>query len=838
MITDDILTSDPMDPHRFPADTWQLVETFWSPEDMGTTETLFSVANGYLGMRGNPEEGRESHLNATFINGFHETWEIKHAENAFGFAKTGQTMVNVPSASTIKLYVDDEPLLISVADLQHYERRIDFRDGVLRRDLIWRTPSGKRVQVRSTRMASLADRHLALFTFEVTMLSGSAPVAISSQIINHQDFDDVHRRAKQDGPQDPRRNAGLDHRVLQPEFDWHSPRRMILGFGTANSGMKLAVGADHAIVTNNEYEELDDTSGDLGRKIYRVLARQGEPIRITKAAAYHTSRKVPVRELSDRVRRTLDRVRAGGFAAHYASHKRVLDGFWQASDVQVGASPRIQQAIRWCLFQLAQAAARADGLGIAAKGLTGDGYEGHYFWDTEVYVVPFLAYTNPIWARNALRFRFTHLGQARERARELSVLGALFPWRTINGEEASAYYAAGTAQYHIDADVAYAVGRYGAVTGDDEFLFTEGAQLLVETARMWADLGFWRVGKNSSQVFEIHGVTGPDEYTTVVNNNTYTNVMARHNLQLAFDVVNEMKQRAPERYRRLVHDVGLVETEIGEWQRCAQGMLIPFDEQLGIHPQDDAFLIKELWDLENTPKERFPLLMHYHPLVIYRRQVLKQADVVLAIFLRSGEFSKEIKLADFEYYDPITTGDSSLSAVVQAIMAAEVGHQAMAYRYFLQGLFVDLANLHSNTADGVHIASTGGVWHALVFGFAGLRDDAGVLDFDPRLPRQWGFLEFPITQNGNRVRVRLAHKQISFALESGDRIVVAVRGVEHVVQAGAPVTVPLSDQGIRLPNLATTHPIIGGRRQDGTLITADVPDPSDEPRTEQIPRIM
>lgn len=826
---------NPLDDHRFPPEQWRLVETYPSATDLGKTETLFSVANGYLGMRGVPDEGRDAHYSGTFINGLHETWDIRHAENAYGFARTGQTMINAPSSLMIKLYVDDEPLLLSVADLQDYERSIDFREGVLRRDLIWRTPAGKRVRVRSSRMVSFTERHLALMSFEVTMLEGDAPVAISSQIVNKEDFDELAGQRTNRGEDDPRQSRGLDHRVLESELHWHSGRRMILGYRIANSGMTLAVGADHNIQTENLYTELDDTTPDQGRKIYRVAAEQGKPIIITKAVAYHTSRGVPVRELSDRVRRTLDRVRETGLESQYQAQRRWLTDFWARSDVEVGSTPRIQQAIRWCIFQLAQAAARADGIGVAAKGLTGDGYEGHYFWDTEVYMVPFLTLTNPVQARNALRFRATHLDQARERARELSTKGALFPWRTINGEEASAYYAAGTAQYHIDADVAYAVGHYAAMTGDTEFAFGEGAELLVETARMWADLGFWRV--NETEIFEIHGVTGPDEYTTVVNNNTYTNVMARWNLRLAAKLVRQIAAEAPDAYQRLVHTTGLVADEIAEWQRCAEGMKIPFDERLGIHPQDDAFIAKELWDLENTPPEGYPLLLHFHPLVIYRFQVLKQADVVLALFLRSSEFTQDEKRADFEYYDPITTGDSSLSAVMQAIVAAEVGHQDMALDYFYAGLFVDIGDTHGNTSDGVHVASAAGTWRALVSGFGGLRDDEELLNFDPRLPREWEHLSFPLTYRGSRIRVQLTRWMMTFTLERGAPIRLRVRGNEYEV-GSVPLEVRLGHQGLYLPALASSHPVIGGRRSDGTLITAEVPEVADvELRAEQLPAV-
>ncbi|WP_134322397.1 glycoside hydrolase family 65 protein [Cumulibacter soli] len=813
---------DPLNRSRFPVDPWALRETAYDGADLGTTESLFAVGNGYLGMRGNPEEGREASVHGTFVNGFHETWAIRHAEEAFGFARTGQTIVNVPDAKVMKLYVDDEPLLLATADLEQYERTLSFTEGVLRRDIVWRTPAGKRVRITSKRMVSFTQRHLAIMSIELTMLDGDAPIVVSSQILNRQDGrDEYHVPAHAMGAKfDPRKAAVFEGRVLEPQLDWYSDRRMILGFRCVNSQMTLAVGADHSIETQNAYEELNSSDLDFAKKVYRIHAVQGQSITIHKVAAYHTSRGVPVRELVDRVRRTLDRVRDHGIDTYENEQREWLADFWAASDVEVDADPAIQQAIRWNIYQLAQASARADQLGVAAKGVTGSGYEGHYFWDTEVYVMPFLTYTAPSMARNLLRFRWNMLPAARERARELSQRGALFPWRTINGEEASAYYAAGTAQYHINADVAYALVRYGMVTDDEAFVRREGIDILVETARMFADLGFWR--NNGNREFHIHGVTGPDEYTTVVNNNLFTNVMARFNLRHASRQVRALQGEDPTAYARMVERVGLEVHEVDEWAAAAEGMTIPYDEALGIHPQDDHFLDRELWDLASTPPENKPLLLHYHPLVIYRRQVLKQADVVLALFLQGDHFTKEQKRANFEYYDPITTGDSTLSAVVQSVIAAEVGYHDMALRYFLHGLFVDLADLHGNTSDGVHVASAGGVWSALVFGFAGMRDYDGALSFDPRLPAQWPRMRFVLTVRGSRLEVTLQQRAIEFV--STGEVEVTVRGTPHRVLPGVPRSVELQDQGERIAGVIGSEPLIGGRRQDGTLMTASVPE--------------
>ncbi|GAA3609839.1 glycoside hydrolase family 65 protein [Microlunatus ginsengisoli] len=820
--------SDPLDRARFPVDEWALIEADYSTADLGITETLFAVGNGYLGMRGNVEEGRETHFHGTFVNGFHETWPIRHAEEAFGFARVGQTIVNVPDNKTMKLYIDDEPMLLSVADLETYERRLDFREGVLHRDVIWRTPAGKRVQVRSSRMVSFTQRHLAIMTIEITMLDDPAPVVVSSQMLNRQDGkDEYHVRAAAMGEGvDPRKAESFESRVLEPQTHWASDRRMILGYRCTNSKMTIAVGADHDIETECEYSDLVHADEDTGKKVYRVDAEPGKPIKITKVVSYHSSRGVPVRELVDRCRRTLDRVREQGVDGQFADQRAWLDAYWARADVVVHDQPAVQQAIRWNLYQIAQAAARAEQSGVPAKGVTGSGYGGHYFWDTEVYLLPFLIYTSPAMARSALRFRYNMLDAARRRAADLAQSGALFPWRTINGEEASAYYAAGTAQYHIDADVSYALCKYVDATGDVDLMQREGVDILVETARMWADLGFWRDGGDGDgqRTFHIHGVTGPDEYTTVVNDNLFTNVMARFNLAQAAVVVRGLAENAPRAYERMVHRLDLDPSEPDEWAAAADAMAIPYDKATGINPQDSHFLDREMWDLKNTPADKRPLLLHYHPLVIYRFQVLKQADVVLALFLQGDHFSLEQKRADFEYYDPITTGDSTLSGVVQSIIAAEVGYRDLALRYFYSSLFVDLADFHGNTSDGVHVASTGGVWTALVYGFGGMRDYNGAITFDPRLPASWPKLEFKITLRGSRVRVEVTADAISFLIEDGAEVRVAVRGEQVTVPPGELVTVPLDGQGPEIVGVPTLQ--TGERRPDGTLITASVPQPA------------
>ncbi|MGX1694050.1 glycoside hydrolase family 65 protein [Microbacterium keratanolyticum] len=807
----------------FPVDPWRLIETRYPAEKSGVAETLFTVGNGYLGLRGNHIEGRAAHEHGTFINGFHETWPIRHAEQAFGFAEVGQTIVNAPDAKVMRVYVDDEPLSFDEADVREYSRVLDFRTGVLSRDVLWVTPSGKRVRMRDERFVSFSERHLAVLRLEITVENADAPVTISSQIINRQDGEDVYGGAP--GPAagfDPRRTERIAERVLQPVEYWQSDLRSALSFRTTESGMTLAVVADHVMVTDNDYSARRLVEPDIAKNVFRVQAKAGVPIQLTKLVSYHSSRGAPARELVDRARRSLDRVLVEGVDAQFEAQIDWLEAFWERSDVRIVGHDDLQQATRWCLLQLAQAAARADGAGVSAKGVSGSGYSGHYFWDTEIYVLPFLSYTSPLWARNALRARVLMLPAARRRAAMLNEAGALFPWRTINGEEASAYYAAGTAQYHINADVSFALGKYVRATGDEEFMRREGVDIAVETARMWATLGFWRAG-GGVETFHIHGVTGPDEYTTVVNDNLFTNVMARYNLRFAARVVTELQEECPEDYAAMVERLSLGEDEADGWERAAEAMYIPFSPALGIHPQDALFLEREVWDLESTPPEKRPLLLHYHPLVIYRFQVLKQADVVLALFLQGNHFTEAEKLADFEYYDPLTTGDSTLSAVVQSILAAEVGYQDLARTYFEESLFVDLGDLHHNAADGVHVASAGGVWTALVSGFGGMRDHRGELSFDPRLPADWPELAFPLQWRGSQLTVSITREQIRVEVIEGDAVAFTVRGVAHTAAVGAPAEVPLSHQGPLIPGRPRIADFADARRDDGTLMSASVP---------------
>jgi alpha,alpha-trehalose phosphorylase len=771
----------------YPVDPWRLVERRFYAPHLPQTEALFSTSNGYLGIRATPEEGTPVHEAGTYLNGFYETWPIVYGEEAYGFAKTGQTMLNVPDGTHLKLYVDDEPFDLDSAHLLSFERVLDFRAGTLDRTIHFETAGGKRIALSSRRLVSLENRHLACILYEVTPLEGHASLVIASELI-------VPGERKTDHDGDPRRSAGPDGAPLVPTDHRARERRVLLNLETRSSALRMACGIDHAVEADCPVEiEEADCLEDRGRVVFLAEAARGARVRIAKFIAYHHSPRADAGELRFRTNRTLDRARRCGAEQVFADHAGRVARFWEDSDVEVEGEPEVQQALRFNLFQILQASGRVEGFGVPAKGLTGLGYEGHYFWDTEIYLLPFLTYTRPDVARSLLGHRYRQLDAARERARQVGQSGALFPWRTINGEEASAYYAAGTAQYHIDADIVYAADRYVALSGDVEYLGHAFAELAVETARLWADLGFYSERRGGS--FCINGVTGPDEYNTVVNNNAFTNLMARENLRIAVREVETLREKAPEALAELIHITGLELSELDDWRRAADAMYVPYDEKAGVHLQDDDFLDREPWDFAGTPQEAYPLLLHYHPLVIYRHQVIKQADLVLATFLVGDYFTPEDRRRIFDHYDPLTTGDSSLSVCIQCIMASEFGYHEKAYRYFADAVAMDLGDIGGNVKDGLHVASLGGTWMAIVYGFAGLRDHGGRLRFRPRLPEDWERLRFRLRVCGQKLEVDLGRDRVDYRLVEGRRLVLQHAGREIEVTSEAPVSVPLDAEG-------------------------------------------
>jgi alpha,alpha-trehalose phosphorylase len=746
-----VRTAKGFTPRDYGSDPWIIEIGGADPENAGFYETILALSNGHIGARGSFEQGDPRHQPGVFVNGFHETWSIDYPESAYGYAKIGQTILYAPDTTGVTVVAGDRPLVLAEAEVT---RRLDLRHGLVTTTAVW--PD---VTIRWLRLVSLSRRHLLAIRVEVDQLNGTG-IQIVSGWRNRQDTDYL---SVVDEDSDPRRARSFERRVLVAgpvEVDGAS---MATTFRTVRSGMDLALAVDHqprASAIAVDAASIDGFEFTL----------EGSPIEKTAAYVLTSNPAEAAAELR----------RAPDFAGLAGEQVAALDEFWSHASVEVGGGPVLQQAVNWALYQLHQASAQVVGKGIPAKGLTGQAYEGHYFWDTDVFVLPFLAHHSARAAAELIRFRHALLPAARLRAKELSHLGALYPWRTINGKEASAYYEAGTAQFHIDAAVVYGIDSYLKATGDEDLLWECGVEIAAETARFWADLGFFEKSNPASPSFHIHMCTGPDEYSALVDDNAYTNYMARFNLETAARWAKRMSAEHPARYEALADRIDLDPSEIETWKAAASAMELPIDPDLGITPQDARFLEREAWDWD-TPDDQYPLLLNFHPLVIYRHQVLKQADVVMAMFLLPDAFSDDLTRANFDYYDPITTSDSSLSPAIQSAVAARIGRSDLAITYFRHAAFLDLANLADNTSDGVHMATAGGVWHALVSGFGGFTWRSDRPHLAPNLPADWDRLGFALSIGGSRVRVEVVGDGVTVHLEAGDPVELDILGTVHTI---------------------------------------------------------
>jgi alpha,alpha-trehalose phosphorylase len=734
----------------FPVEPWALTEVGLDHAALAVHESVFALANGHLGMRGSFEEGEPVVVPGTYLNGFFEQRPLPYAEVGYGFPEMGQTVVNVTDGKLIRLLVKDSPLDLNYGEVIDHRRTLDLRAGVLRRATEWRSPSGRTVRVTSTRLVSLARRSIAAIEYQVEVTDdlGDLYVALQSDLLANEDG-----APADDG--DPRAAAALAN-PLACELAAGRGRRAVLVHRTKRSRLRMAAGMDHLIQIPDSCTEDIEAAGDLARYTLAARIPPGGSLKLVKFLAYGWSSRRSGAALRDQVEAALATAKLAGFERLLREQRELLDQHWEEADVEIEGDDELQQAVRVGMFHVLQAGLRGERQAIPAKGLTGPGYDGHTFWDTETYVLPVLTYTAPQAARDALVWRHTTLALARERARVLGLRGAAFPWRTIRGEETSGYWPAGTAAFHINADIADAVVRYRDATLDEAFDRDFGAELLVETGRLWASLGHF----DAEHGFRIDGVTGPDEYTAVVDNNVYTNLMAQRNLREAAAAV----RRQPEVAARL----SVTEEEVDEWLRAASLMAVPYDTQRGVHMQSDGFTHHEEWDFAATAPEKYPLLLHYPYFEIYRKQVVKQADLVMAQHLRGDAFTLEEKIADFAYYEARTTRDSSLSATQQAVVAAETGHLQLAYDYWAEAALTDLQNLHANSGHGLHIASLAGGWTVAVAGFGGLRDHGGQLTFAPRLPERISRLRFRVVYQGRKLTVTVERDRAIYRLVDGD----------------------------------------------------------------------
>ncbi|MFF8881542.1 glycoside hydrolase family 65 protein [Streptomyces flaveolus] len=758
----------------YAVEPWSVRETELNLDLLAQSESVFALSNGHIGWRGNLDEGEPHGLPGSYLNGVYELHPLPYAEAGYGYPESGQTVINVTNGKLLRLLVDDEPFDLRYGRLVKHERILDLRRGVLERFCEWTSPAGSTIRVRSTRLVSLTQRAIAAVEYEVEPVDSRTRVVIQSELVTNESL------PGSDG--DPRTAKALKS-PLEPEEDLALGPRLRLVHRTRRSGMRVAVAADHVVDGPEETTTSSESNEDVARLTITSVLEPGQRLRVQKTVAHGWSSARSRPAMSDQVEAALAAAAQRGWDGLVAEQHAYLDDFWARADVEVHGDEEVQQAVRFALFHVLQAGARAEQRAIPAKGLTGSGYDGHAFWDTEMFVLPVLTYTEPKAVAEALRWRQDTLPAARDRAAQLGLRGAAFPWRTIDGSEGSAYWPAGTAAFHVGADIAHAVVRYVAATGDTDFERDTGLELLVETARLWRSLGH----HDHHGVFHIDGVTGPDEYSAIADDNTYTNLMARSNLLTAADAC----ERHPDQASRL----GVDDEESAAWRDAAESVHIPYNDELRVHEQHAGFTRHQRWDFANTGADQYPLMLHFPYFDIYRKQVIKQSDLVLAMYTCGSWFDAhcdEDQIArNFAYYEPLTVRDSSLSACCQAVVAAQTGHLRLAYDYAAEAALMDLADLEHNTRDGLHIASLAGTWMALVAGFGGTRREGNSLRFSPRLPEKFSRLAFRLQFRGRCVSVEIEADKATYKLLTGDPLTIHHHGRPVLMNGDGPVTLPV-----------------------------------------------
>ncbi|MBD3418786.1 MAG: hypothetical protein GF398_01585 [Chitinivibrionales bacterium] len=731
---------------KTPAHPWTVEESEFVPEQSAYRESNFAVSNGLIGIRGTHDEQEEG-LAAfsdpqTLIHGI---YEFKGHGERKGFPKRYHSIVNLGNYCIQRVVIDGEPVSLCGGAVTEYHRELDMRRGVLCRSLVWQSSSGKRIRIESERFVSMERRHSVAVRTTVTPLNFSGDIEIRSigQI-------DTRNKLFFEMPYDIQRIAP-DTQAKQIQLK------------TKRSQFTIGIAWQHALTGAENVSEISVSTDSSIETVFAYEAQENKPVVLDKHLAFVTSMNTG----SDNVLRNASDICAqdtqNGFDMLMQEQRKSWQAFWDIADIEIDGPVEDQQALRFSIFHLRQSHPRDDRISISATGLTGDTYQCHVLWDTEIYILPQFLFTQPEMVRSLLVYRHSILDKAREWAREMEGRGALYAWMSTMGEPCSGTL--GLDSYHINCAVAYAVRQYVTVTNDTNFLYKYGAEMLFEMSRYMLDLGCYSPARDGA--FCINTVTGPDEYGYAVNNNCYTNVLTQLMLNYAAETYNQMRTQAPDALKALAEKISLQESEPADWKKTADAMYIPFSEKLGVHAQDDGYLFLDPVDMTTIPYY-INLYDVSYPVSVYRKQVTKQADVVLLMFLCDELFFTDVKIANYDYYEPRTNHGSSLSPGIHAIVAAQLGRMEESYDYLRQSALLDLYNFRRNTSEGVHLSCSGAVWMAVVHGFAGLRWQGEKLSLDPKLPAQWKSYRFKISYQGRVIDVNITAKGAEYALLAGE----------------------------------------------------------------------
>lgn len=734
----------------FKVDPWKIVEEGFDPAYSRVSESVFSLGNESMGARGFFDEGGSvDSLRGCYNNG---VYDMEYVGRSY-CGIVDKTHFMIPSADWLmtEITLDGEKLDLGKVCFRDFRRELDMRAGTLTRSFVWQTASGKSLRVSFLRFLDMVHRERAYQRIELEALNFSGDV----QLVSGLSFQVVHERYRTCFWSETRREIGGNRLYLQSR--------------TTGSDQEVFAGSILDI-SDCEARMPDDKTVHLCTTLH-----------LAQGKAQHVDKRVVVlfdgsesEDLWENGQRALEETGNVSLDVALEAQKAYWSGFWNVSDIQLEAAgddaqaleavASEQQGIRFCSFQLAQTynggSMRHN---IGAKGLTGEAYNGHAFWDTEACCLPFYLFTNPAAAKDLLLFRYNTLPMALERAKMLDCRGACYPIATLNGDEACTLWQHASLQIQPSTAVAYGIWHYVRVTGDADFLWDYGAEMLLQIARFLES----RVGRsNKSGKYGFYGVMGPDEFHLMVNNNAYTNYMGMRTLSYTLEVLESMKLQLPQAYANLCEKTDFCEAEQDHWQEIIDNMYLPQTES-GLFEQHDGYFNLPHTDIHAIPISQFPLYDHWSYDRIYRTDMIKQPDVLMMFYLYNASFSKEVKRVNYDYYEPRTIHESSLSPSIHSILAAELGEMEQAVNFFGYATRLDLDNYNRNTREGLHTTSIAMAWANIVYGFAGLRSDGEILRFAPQLPERWKKLSFSITYRGSVLRVCMEAGRTSFLVVQG-----------------------------------------------------------------------
>ncbi len=744
-----------------PVDEYALIEDEFKKSEIAHHESLFALGNGYLGVRSTYSQTEEGELCGTYINGIFTNIMYNHLVKFKGYATKNEVTVNLPDWRIIELFIDGERAAFQNKNIEKSSRRLDFKTGQLCHKYIFKTASGKQAAVESIRLVNRENVHGAECSLKVTALNFEGEITLKSVVVKRTvtskkiDYTEV-KSAKSEN--------GIFSEILC----------------VPSSGQEVAMSVAHNVVGGScsVCEENGDTEYS-----YTVNAKigQNESVELQKFVAFAATID-GFASLEQYAQDLVKENKALGFA-HFIDEQRAFwDSHWENGDVAISGNSADAQAVRYSLFQLKQQLATINQCSIGATGLSGPGYSGQVFWDTEMYLMPYYNFTAPETQKELLMYRYRILDKARARAKEFDTVGAMYAWCSVDGEETSVVFEASTAEYHLGCDIAFAVWRYVDSTQDYDFLYNYGAEIVFETARFMSNRGAFVEARGGK--FCINAVCGPDEYACGVNNNFYTNMMLKWHLNYALSVVERMKEEAPEKLSALISRIGVTDADFDLWRRAADNMYYRYNEQYGVYEQDDSYLYQDPVDMTKIPMN-CDLRGLYHPLDLWRMQVSKQADVVLANFIHGDCFTKEEKLRCYDYYEPRCNHGSSLSPAIYSIMATEL-KKPEAYEFFRLTAYMDISDFKANTNGGIHIACLGGVWMTVINGFLGLRHyDDGIL-INPAIPAAWDGYKACLVYKNAVIAVEVTKKKCKLTLKNGSEFALTVGDEKITLNAENP----------------------------------------------------